>query len=366
MLEIKKPVILLDERKVRRNIARMAEIAARNKVRFRPHFKTHQSTAIGEWFREVGLRAITVSSVSMAEYFAESGWDDITIAFPVNLRELDAINALAARVSLGLLVDSPLVVSRLAEVVSQPLKLWLAVDTGLNREGLAYDAPDQFESLIRTIHRFPNLEVAGLLTHFGQTYSVQGKDAVSQVYRDSLAKLTTLKHALQSWTDNRLEISIGDTPSCSLVDDLSAVDEIRPGNFVFYDIHQLHIGACIEKDLAAAAACPVVAVYPERQTILIYGGAIHLSKDFLPAPGNARIYGKVALLESGGWGKLLPDTTLYSVSQEHGLIRTTPQICAQIQPGDVLVIHPAHVCLVITALHRYLTLDNKSFSSFVE
>ena len=366
MLEINKPVILLDEQKARRNIARMAEKAACNKVRFRPHFKTHQSAVIGEWFRDVGVDAITVSSVSMAEYFAESGWEDITIAFPVNLRELDAINTLAARISLSLLVDSPMVIKRLAEILTVPVQLWLAVDTGMGREGLSYDAPAQFETLIQTAHRFPHLKVAGLLTHFGQTYSVQGKSAVAQVYRDSVIKLTGLKQELQAGTGAELEISIGDTPSCSLVDDLSAVDEIRPGNFVFYDIHQLQIGACVEADLAAAAACPVVAVYPERQTILIYGGAIHLSKDYLSGPDGTRIFGKVARLEAHGWGKILPETTLYSISQEHGVIRTTPQSCAQVQPGDVLVIHPAHICLVVTALHRYRTLNNLSFSSFVE
>ena len=366
MLDIRKPILLLDEAKTRRNINRMTEKAAVNNVRFRPHFKTHQSSVIGEWFREVGVTAITVSSVSMAEYFAEAGWDDLTIAFPVNLRELEAINTLAGRVSLGLLVDSPVVIHSLAAGLTHPVKVWLAVDTGLGREGLAYDTPEQFEVLLQAAAGSPFVEVRGLLTHFGQTYSAQGKGAVTRVYQDSLAKLTILRRELQTRLGVWLEISIGDTPSCTLVDDLSEVDEIRPGNFVFYDIHQLHIGACTQADIATAAACPVVSVYPERQTILIYGGAVHLSKDFMPGPENARIYGKVSLLEEGGWGEILPDTTLYSISQEHGLVSTTPQICAMVEPGDVLVIHPAHICLAVSALHRYLTLENESFSSFVE
>ncbi len=99
-LKINRPTLLVDEALCRRNIARMAEKARIAGVRFRPHFKTHQSAAIGEWFREAGVTAITVSSVSMARYFSGAGWSDITIAFPVNLREMEEINRLAGEIHL--------------------------------------------------------------------------------------------------------------------------------------------------------------------------------------------------------------------------------------------------------------------------
>ena len=80
---IEKPTLILDPTICRANIQRMAERAKRNNVKFRPHSKTHQSAMVSEWFREVGVDAITVSSVEMATYFAENGWKDITIAFTV-------------------------------------------------------------------------------------------------------------------------------------------------------------------------------------------------------------------------------------------------------------------------------------------
>ena len=89
---IETPTALLNTSVVKRNIAAMAQKAQQNGVRFRPHFKTHQSATIGEWFRAEGVTAITASSVSMARYFADHGWHDITVAFPVNWREIDAIN----------------------------------------------------------------------------------------------------------------------------------------------------------------------------------------------------------------------------------------------------------------------------------
>ncbi len=101
-----KPTLLLNKSRVLRNIEIMINKAARSEVRFRPHFKTHQSAAIGAWFQERGVAAITVSSVDMARYFANHGWQDITIAFPVNMREIDKINALAETITLHLLVEA--------------------------------------------------------------------------------------------------------------------------------------------------------------------------------------------------------------------------------------------------------------------
>ena len=51
-MTLAKPTLVLDERRARRNIARMAERARRFGVRFRPHFKTRQSQYAGRIFRE--------------------------------------------------------------------------------------------------------------------------------------------------------------------------------------------------------------------------------------------------------------------------------------------------------------------------
>jgi D-serine deaminase-like pyridoxal phosphate-dependent protein len=73
--QIIEPTLLLDEVKCKSNILKMVEKAERNGVRLRPHFKTHQSHAVGQWFRAAGVRAITTSSLRMACYFVADGWD---------------------------------------------------------------------------------------------------------------------------------------------------------------------------------------------------------------------------------------------------------------------------------------------------
>ncbi len=67
--QITRPTLLLDETRCRRNIQRMADKARANHVRFRPHFKTHQSAQIGAWFREYGVEVITVSSVEVVRFY---------------------------------------------------------------------------------------------------------------------------------------------------------------------------------------------------------------------------------------------------------------------------------------------------------
>ena len=83
--KLTRPTLLIDQHKCADNIARMVAKAAKNDVRLRVHFKTHQSAQIGEWIRSKGVVSIAVSSVKMAGYFANHDWNDITIAFPFNI-----------------------------------------------------------------------------------------------------------------------------------------------------------------------------------------------------------------------------------------------------------------------------------------
>ncbi len=106
-MKLKKPTLLLDKKKCLSNIQKMKIKADKHNLIFRPHFKTHQSAKVGEWYRETGVNKITVSSVSMAKYFYNNGWKDITIAFPLNFAEVEDINQLAIETNINVLVSFP-------------------------------------------------------------------------------------------------------------------------------------------------------------------------------------------------------------------------------------------------------------------
>ncbi len=97
-MKINRPTLIIDEKKARRNIASMAEKAKKLNLIFRPHFKTHQSATVAQWFREIGVTQIAVSSLSMARYFYKHDWDDIHIAFPYNMLEHQELNELAEHI----------------------------------------------------------------------------------------------------------------------------------------------------------------------------------------------------------------------------------------------------------------------------
>jgi len=351
------PTLILDEKKCRRNIRRMAEKARKHKLKFRPHFKTHQSLEIGRWFKEEGVEAITVSSLLMAEYFAPE-WEDITVAFPVNLREMDRLNALAGKIKLNVLIESAEAVSLLNEKLTAPVGFFIKIDVGSHRTGLQPDDYTTINEILRLSSTGSLLQFKGFLSHAGHTYHAKSKEEILNIHQQELRQMQTLKeHYVNQWPE--LLLSVGDTPSCSIADDFSGMDEIRPGNFVFYDVMQSQLEVCEPEDIAVAVACPVAARHPERNEIVVYGGAVHLSKDRLQQWPEGDIYGFVALPENNGWGKLINDLSVTRLSQEHGIVSVPEQFFQEIHIGDLLFILPVHSCLTADMYCSYTATNGR-------
>jgi len=355
---ITKPTLLLDKKKTLRNIKRMIAKAEHSGVRFRPHFKTHQSAEIGEWFRERGIDAITVTSVDMANYFANHGWQDITIAFPVNLRQLGEINQLAAKITLNLLVESRVAAEQLVTGITSPVNIWLKIDTGYHRAGIDWQDYEGITAVAHTIDQAHNLHLTGLLTHSGHSYSARTQAEARDIYQSTVQRLQAGQNTLRG-QGMETAVSIGDTPTCSLIDTFEGVDEIRPGNFVFYDMMQAQIGACSTDDISVAVACPVVAKHPERGQIIIYGGAVHFSKEQLRRSDDTPCFGRLARLTQDGWEAISDASHITSLSQEHGIVQVESYLQDRIQIGDYLLVLPVHSCLTANLLKRYLTLDGE-------
>jgi D-serine deaminase-like pyridoxal phosphate-dependent protein len=355
------PTLLIDVDKCKRNIHSMAEKARRSNVCFKPHFKTHVSHEIGEWFREEGVDAITVSSLSMACYFADKGWNDILVAFPVNILEAEKINYLAKKIQLSLLVESEETISRLSENLDSPVNVWIKIDFGYHRTGVDYSNISALTSMISAISGSKMMHFEGFLSHSGHSYNARGVKEIMEIHHDTIKKVLLLKSRFISEYPG-LKISLGDTPSCSLASDFSMIDEIRPGNFVFYDLMQVYIGSCKPEEVAVAMACPVVAVHPERNEVVIYGGAVHFSKESIKDSSGRLSYGAVVEDHGSGWGDIIENAFLAKLSQEHGVVSVPSELCNRYKPGDIMKILPVHSCLTASAMNEYLTLDGKKIT----
>ncbi|WP_235861496.1 alanine racemase [Pontibacter flavimaris] len=359
-MKITTPTLLIDKEKALRNISRMVEKARRNKVRLRPHFKTHQSVQVGEWFREFGVEAITVSSVRMARYFAYHGWRDILVAFPANVRELESINELASRIKLHLVAVNPETVTALAKGLQHPVQLSVKIDTGYHRTGIPATNYAELDALLKLIQGQEKLQFAGFVVHDGHTYKQTDAAAIHAIFNNSVTQLNQLRERYKADFPN-LQRSLGDTPSCSIVEDLQGLEEIRPGNFVFYDLTQQHIGSCSFEDIAVCMACPVVAKHPDRGEIILYGGSVHFSKDVLLQQEDAPLFGRVVELTENGWSEPLEGIAVVSLSQEHGVVRASPEHFAKYNIGDLMYVLPVHSCL--TADLRKATSPRKASRS---
>lgn len=346
---IKKPTLVIDEQRCRRNIQMMVEKAKINNCNLRPHFKTHQSHVVGSWFKDMGIDQATVSSVSMVQYFIEAGWKELTIAFPVNVLEIDDINGLAANVSLNLLVESIRVTEILARKIKHPIGLFIKIDVGYHRTGVDPDDISTIESILSIIKASNHLNFKGFLAHAGHSYSCKGKSEIEKVFQSSIQHLHKLKdHYINRYPD--MIISYGDTPTASVVEDLSGIDELRPGNFVYYDLTQNQIGSCDINEIAVAVACPIVALHPERCEVILYGGGVHLSKDRLIHETYGTIYGIPVQDEGKGWSTPIEDGYLRSISQEHGILHLPAHLITNYQEGDVIKILPVHSCMAADLL----------------
>ena len=359
--EINRPTLLLDKEKCVQNIGRLADKARKSNVKLRPHFKTHQSHEVGRWMRAYGVSACTVSSLEMAGYFSDDGWDDITVAFPLNYLEVDRINALASKTKLNLLVSVPGVLPLLLQKLEREVGIFIDIDTGYHRTGFAPQDHAGLERVLAEIGASPYLKMEGFLSHAGHTYSCRSKPEISTIHLEEVRLLNELKSKYGPQHPG-LKLSVGDTPSASVMDVFTGVDEVRAGNLVFYDLVQSRIGSCGPSQIALALACPVVATYPARNEVVVYGGAVHFSKDFIMDENGLASYGAVVPLARTGWE--MPPTGMYvkALSQEHGIVHASGADIQMVKPGDLLGILPVHSCLTADAMGGYVTLEGERIS----
>jgi len=356
------PTLILDERKCRKNIDAMVETCKTHQLSFRPHFKTHQSLEIGRWFKKAGVSKITVSSLAMAEYFSEE-WQNITVAFPVNILEIRTIIRLSKKIQLNVLVESVETAHFLNEHLTEAIGGFIKVNIGNNRTGLSTKDHKTITSIIMAIESSPFLNFKGFLGHAGQTYACRSKQDIIETHLSAKLLLTQLKlHYIKDYP--YIKISYGDTPSCSVATDFSGIDEIRPGNFVFYDIMQYQIGSCDIDDIAVAMACPIVSIHNNRNEIVVYGGGIHFSKDRIQNEKNNINFGQLVAHDKKGWHTIIEGAYLRSLSQEHGVITFENGNLSNYELGDLVYILPVHSCMTANLMKSYTTLTNNEITMF--
>lgn len=340
--QVATPALLLDFDILEDNLARMAERAAALGVHLRPHAKTHKCLQIADLQRQNGAVGITVSTLREAEVFANHGFDDITWAFPIILSRVDEAIALTSRIKLGLVIDSSSALEALAvrHHGSRALRVWVKVDCGYHRAGVAPDSED-LVLLASTIAATPGLQFAGILTHSGHSYYAADRDAVRAVAEQERRVMVDAAARIRAAGIDVPDVSVGSTPAMSVVESLDGVTEARPGNYAFYDHTQCVLGSCKTSDVAVSVLTSVVSRMPDHS--VVDAGALAMSLN--PGPEQEASMGPIYQEEQPG--HLHPDLQLTSVSQEHGIVNRSIAIGARLR------IMPNHSCLTVACFDEY-------------
>lgn len=332
----------------------MSEKATRLGVRLRPHIKTHKCIEVARIQTEGHDGAVTVSTLAEARAFAKHGFNDITYAVPIERGKFDdAIEILNSGVKLNLLTDDAETVRALDQTGAR-FDVFVKIDCGTHRVGVEPDTKEAVE-IPRLLSGATNLNFAGLLTHAGHSYDVNSTEGILEVARYERDSMVELAERLRRDGIDVPTVSIGSTPSMSLVDHLDGTDEIRPGNYIFYDNYQATLGSCAFEDTALTVLAAVI--HKGKTRMVIDAGGIALSKDRGPIgldPGCG--YGHVLDLDGNETG-----LRVTGLSQEHGEIEAGGNDAFdRFKVGDRVRVLANHSCLTAAQHSHYHVMENGS------
>ena len=135
------PALVLDERRMQRNIDRLKARLAPHNVILRPHIKTPKSVEIARRVLAGGNGPATVSTLKEAEELFAAGVTDILYAVGIAPGRLDRVRALRARgCDLAVILDSlEQAESVVAASREAPIPALIEIDSDGHRAGLKPD-----------------------------------------------------------------------------------------------------------------------------------------------------------------------------------------------------------------------------------
>jgi D-serine deaminase-like pyridoxal phosphate-dependent protein len=328
------PAVIVDLDTVERNLSRMAGKLRQYGIAHRPHIKTHKSVTLARQQLAAGAQGITVAKLAEAEVFAAAGIDDILIAFPIIGEEKwKRFADLHRAIRIMTVVDSLEGAQGLSAVGTQsgkPVKVLIELDGGLHRGGR--QPGEDIVAFACEIRQMPGIEIAGIMSYFGQIYREHNMTALQEAVR---MESELIRQVVREMEDAGIPVPIvssGSTPSSLLCENLEGVTEVRAGNYIFNDVSTVRMGLVTEQDCALRVIATVISTpFPGRATI--DAGSKTLTSD------------KVNHRE--GYGIIVghPEVELFALNEEHGMLRFDPG-ADRFSVGERIEIIPNHSCVI--------------------
>lgn len=346
--ELTTPSFLVDRRVVERNCDTMRRKAESSGVIFRPHVKTHKSPEIGRIQHGGRPGPITVSTLAEARRFAAAGFDDITYAVPIDPAKLAEAAAIANTVrQLNLLLDhreTLRAVESFAAREAISFDLFLKVDCGYHRAGVDPGCEAAVD-LALACSQSPHVRMRGLLTHAGHSYHARSREEIVGVAQQERESVAAFAARLHERGVTSLVRSIGSTPTAAVVERFEQCDEVRPGNYVFFDAYQAALGSCSIEDVAVSILATVVGIYPAEEKVIIDAGSLALTRE----SGYGDVPSGASIVCDENLAPLKLNVT--AMSQEHGQLRGADW--KQMTIGRRVRLIPNHSCIAAAMFDRF-------------
>jgi D-serine deaminase-like pyridoxal phosphate-dependent protein len=360
LTKLETPCLVLDRRKIEKNISSLNARMKSLGVNLRPHGKTAKNIDALKMTLPGQSGGITVSTLKEAEYFFSHGITDIIYAVgiaPVKLDRLTSLIKSGANISVILdsLEQARFVAAKGVECgLSIPVLIELDCDG--HRSGVTL-GDSLLVDIGSLVHGEDGVELAGVLTHAGESYecnSVLEIRALAETERDMAVKSAAILR------QNGLPcpiVSVGSTPTANFAEDLAGVTEVRAGVFVFYDLVMAGLGVCDVSDIAISVLTSVIGYQKKKGWVITDSGWMALSRDRGTAGQKIdQGYGLVCDIE----GEPLKDIIVLSTNQEHGIVadrRGREVDWKAFKIGSMIRILPNHACGTGAMFDRYNITD---------
>ena len=348
------PALVLDERRMLANIARINARAATLGVSLRPHLKTGKSVEVARRMLAGGAGAATVSTLVEAETFFAAGIRDLVYAVGIAPQKLPRVVALRARgCDLAVILDTATqaeAVVAASRAAASPIPALVEIDCDGARGGLDPD-DEALLAIGRILHEGAALR--GIMTHAGGSYGAVGGAALAAFAERERQAVTRAAARLRGAGLPCPVVSVGSTPTALFARHLDGVSEMRPGVYVFFDLVMAGLGACAVEDIAISVLTTLIGHRRDRGVILVDAGWMAMSRDRgTAAQAVDQGYGLVCDAD----GHVLADLILASATQEHGLVALRPGSTASLPDlpvGARLRILPNHACATASQFAAY-------------
>jgi D-serine deaminase-like pyridoxal phosphate-dependent protein len=358
LLTLKTPCLILDIERVRKNAHRVSEIASRNGVNLRPHIKTHKCVEVAELATDRHSRGLTTSTLAEVWAFAKYGFTDFTYAIPIERGKFaESIEIIKSGVTLNLLTDDSETVKELNEAAKdagETVSVFVKIDCGYHRVGVEPNTSAAVE-IPKFISESSNLNFAGILTHAGHSYHAKSVAEISRIAGEERDLMVAHVAKLRNLGIEVPCVSIGSTPTINHIDHLRGIDEVRPGNYIFFDAFQATLGSCGFEDCALTVLAAVTHRHNDSKKIVVDAGGIALSKDRGPVEFDKNCgYGRVLDLEGNELG-----SRIESLSQEHGAFFVKDEeTFSRLKVGSRVRILANHSCMASAQYTHFNIMEN--------